>query len=56
MFVSSARRRLAVGFGVLMLVVILLGLVWFAVTHTETVEDPGSLIGGSGEAAAPVRA
>lgn len=56
MFISNARRRLAVGFGVLMLVVILLGLAWFAVTHTDTVEDPGSLLGGSVPTAAPARA
>lgn len=40
-----ARRRVSIVIGLVMLVGILAGLIWFSVTHTETEDDPGSLLG-----------
>jgi hypothetical protein len=54
MFVSPSRRRIAIAFGLLMLVLILVGLAWFAVTHTGTADAPGSLLGRSGAAVGSV--
>lgn len=41
--VNPGRRRLALAAGLLMLLLILGSLVWFAVTNTETSEGPPSL-------------
>lgn len=42
---SPGRRRFAIAAGILMLILILVALAWFAVTNTETNEDPGRLLG-----------
>ena len=53
---NPGRRRLAVGFGILMLIVIVGVLGWFVVTNTETDSEPPRIIGwnaGHGAATAP---
>lgn len=45
---SPTRRRLALAAGLLMLILILVSLLWFSLTNTETDEDPGRLLGGPG--------
>ncbi len=42
---SLARRRLALGVGLAILVLILAALVWFSVTNTETAEERDRLFG-----------
>ena len=44
---SPARRRLAIVAGILMLILILGALAWFAVTNTETSDGRDRLIGRS---------